>query len=89
MTTLKGKGVYGAIALGRISVFTRQEASVKRTHIEDIKAEKARLAAAKDKATEQLREIYNKALKEVGEANAQIFEIHMMMIEDEDYNDSS
>lgn len=88
MTTLKGKGVYGAIALGRISVFTRKEASVKRTHIDDIASEKARLEAAKEKATEQLQEIYNKALKEVGEANAQIFEIHMMMIEDEDYNDS-
>lgn len=88
MTTLRGKGVYGAIALGRISVFTRKEASVKRTHIDDIEAEKARLAAAKEKAVEQLQEIYNKALKEVGEANAQIFEIHMMMIEDEDYNDS-
>ena len=88
MTTLKGKGVYGAIALGRVSVFSRKEASVKRTHIDDTEAEKARLAAAKEKATEQLQEIYNKALKEVGEANAQIFEIHMMMIEDEDYNDS-
>lgn len=88
MTTLKGKGVYGAIALGRISVFTRREASVKRTHIEDIEAEKARLTKAKEKATEQLRAIYEKALKEVGEANAQIFEIHQMMIEDEDYNES-
>ena len=88
MTTLKGKGVYGAIALGRISVFTRREASVKRTHIEDIEAEKARLDKAKEKATEQLRTIYEKALKEVGEANAQIFEIHQMMIEDEDYNES-
>lgn len=88
MTTLKGKGVYGAIALGRISVFTRREASVKRTHIEDIEVEKARLEKAKEKATEQLRTIYEKALKEVGEANAQIFEIHQMMIEDEDYNES-
>ena len=88
MTTLKGKGVYGAIALGRISVFTRREASVKRTHIEDIEAEKARLTKAKEKATEQLCAIYEKALKEVGEANAQIFEIHQMMIEDEDYNES-
>lgn len=88
MTTLKGKGVYGAIALGHISVFTRREASVKRTHIEDIEAEKARLTKAKEKATEQLRTIYEKALKEVGEANAQIFEIHQMMIEDEDYNES-
>lgn len=88
MTTLKGKEVYGAVALGRISVFTRREASVKRTHIEDIEAEKARLAKAKEKATEQLQNIYEKALKEVGEANAQIFEIHQMMIEDEDYNES-
>lgn len=88
MTTLKGKGVYGAIALGHISVFTRKEASVKRTHIDDIAAEIARLEAAKEKAAAQLRDIYNKALKEVGEANAQIFEIHQMMIEDEDYNES-
>lgn len=88
MITLKGKGVYGAIALGRISVFTKKEASVKLTHIEDIAAEKERLSAAKKKAIVQLQEIYNKALKEVGEADAQIFDIHMMMIEDEDYNES-
>lgn len=88
MITLRGKGVYGAIALGRISVFKRKEASVKRTHIDDIEAEKARLEAAKENAKTQLQEIYNKALREVGEANAQIFEIHMMMIDDDDYNDS-
>ena len=88
MTTLKGKGVYGAIALGPVSVFTRKEAAVKRTHIDNIPAEKARLAAAKEKAIAQLNDIYSKALKEVGEANAQIFEIHIMMIDDEDYNDS-
>lgn len=88
MITLKGKGVYGAIALGRVSVFTRKEASVKRVHIEDTQAEKARVEMAKEKACGQLQEIYDKALKEVGEANAQIFEIHMMMLEDEDYNDS-
>ena len=88
MVTFRGKGVYGAIALGRISVFKRKEASVKRTHIDDIEAEKSRLEAAKEKASQQLQEIYNKALKEVGEANAQIFEIHMMMIEDDDYNES-
>ena len=84
MTTFKGKGVYGAIALGRISVFKRKEASVKRTHIDDIEAEKLKLQIAKEKASNELQEIYNKALKEVGEANAQIFEIHMMMIEDEE-----
>lgn len=88
MTTLRGRGVYGAIALGQISVFKRREASVKRTHIDDIAAEKARLEVAKEKAVSQLQEIYNKALKEVGEANAQIFEMHMMMMDDDDYNDS-
>lgn len=71
MITLRGKGVYGTIALGRISIFKRKEASVKRTHIDDIEAEKARLEAAKENAKAQLREIYNKALREVGEANAQ------------------
>lgn len=88
MTVFNGKGVYGAVALGKISVFKRKEATVKRYHIEDVGTEKERLAAAKEKAVAQLQEIYDKALKEVGEANAQIFEIHMMMIEDDDYNES-
>lgn len=88
MTTLRGKGVYGAIALGRISVFKRKEALVRKTHIDDIEAEKERLKSAKEKAKEQLREIYNEALKEVGEDDARIFEIHMIMIDDDDYNDS-
>lgn len=88
MIKFKGKGVYGAVAIGNISVFKRQELSVKRTHVDDSEAEKARLEAAKELALEQLGEIYEKALKEVGETNAQIFEIHMMMIEDDDYNES-
>lgn len=88
MITLGGKGVYGAIAFGRISVFKRKEASVKRIRIDDAEAEKARLNTAKEKAVAELQEIYDKALKEVGEANAQIFEIHMMMLDDDDYNDS-
>lgn len=88
MITLSGKGVYGAIAFGRISVFKRKEASVKRIRIDDVESEKARLESAKEKAVAELQEIYDKALKEVGEANAQIFEIHMMMIDDDDYNDS-
>ena len=88
MITLSGKGVYGAIAFGRISVFKRKEASVKRTRIDDVEAEKARLGSAKKKAVAQLQEIYDKALGEVGEADAQIFEIHMLMIDDDDYNDS-
>lgn len=88
MVKFKGKGVYGAVAIGKISVFNRQEASVRRVHIEDTETEIKRLELAKKRSTDQLQEIYNKALTEVGETNAQIFEIHMMMIEDEDYNES-
>ena len=87
MLKLNGKGVYGAVATGKISVFKRQEAQVRRIHVEDTAAELARVDAAKKKASKQLSAIYEKALKEVGETNAQIFEIHMMMIEDEDYNE--
>ncbi len=88
MTRFTGKGVYGAVAIGKVAVFKRQDAQVKRIHIEDTSAEIARLSAAEDKAVAQLAEIHRKALTEVGEANAQIFEIHMMMVEDEDYNES-
>ena len=88
MKKYTGKGVYGAVAIGKISIFKRQEVSVKRERIEDTEAQKQRVEAAKALATEQLQEIYDKALVEVGEANAQIFEIHMMMLEDMDYNDS-
>ncbi|MCQ2459966.1 MAG: phosphoenolpyruvate--protein phosphotransferase [Ruminococcus sp.] len=88
MTVFKGKGVYGAIASGKISVFKRNEVSVKRVSVEDTDAELARVEDAKAQSTAQLQEIYEKALKEVGEANAQIFAIHMMMIDDDDYNES-
>lgn len=88
MEKLQGKGVYGAVAIGKISIFKRQEMSVKREHIDDAAAEKERVARAKAEATAQLQEIYDKALREVGETNAQIFEMHMMMLDDEDYNES-
>ncbi len=88
MITRNGKGVYGAIAFGRISVLKRKEVAVKRIRIDDTGAEKARLEAAKEKAVAELQEIYDKALREVGEANAQIFEIHRMLIDDDDYNDT-
>lgn len=88
MTKYVGKGVYGAVAIGKISVFKKNDVSVARTHIDDTEAEKARVEAAKSATAEQLSAIYEKALKEVGETNAQIFEIHMMMLEDEDYNES-
>lgn len=88
MTEFKGKGVYGAVAVGKISVFTRAEIAVRREHIEDFEAEKKRVESAKEKALAQLGEIHDKALREVGETNAQIFEIHQMMLEDDDYNES-
>ncbi|MBQ8261781.1 MAG: phosphoenolpyruvate--protein phosphotransferase [Lachnospiraceae bacterium] len=88
MEKYQGKSVYGAIAVGRISIIKRQDVQVKRIKVEDINAEIGRLEAAKENAIAQLQEIYEKALREVGEANAQIFEIHMMMVEDDDYNEA-
>ena len=88
MREYTGKGVYGAIAVGKISIFKKQDTVIQRTSVTDTEAEKARVEAAKTAASEQLQAIYEKALKEVGETNAQIFEIHMMMLEDEDYNES-
>lgn len=86
MDKYTGKGVYGAIAIGKISVFQKQDLAVKRIHVDDTEAEKKRVSAAKEASASQLQKIYDKALKEVGEAHAQIFEIHIMMLED--YNES-
>ncbi len=88
MLILSGKGVCGAIAFGKVSVFKRSDLTVKRTHIKETDAEKARFEKAKAASLEELSAIYEKALKEVGEANAQIFEIHRMMLEDADYNEA-
>ena len=88
MKQFTGKGVYGAVAMGKISLFKKQDTVIQRTSVTDTEAEKARVEEAKAAASEQLQAIYEKALKEVGETNAQIFEIHMMMLEDDDYNES-
>lgn len=88
MKQYQGKSVYGAVAIGKISVFRRQEVSVKRVHTEDTPGEIKRVEQAEARAAQQLQEIYDKALREVGATNAQIFAIHQMMLEDEDYNDS-
>ena len=88
MKQFTGKGVYGAVAMGKISLFKKQDTVIQRTSVTDTEAEKARVESAKAAASEQLQAIYEKALKEVGETNAQIFEIHMMMLEDDDYNES-
>lgn len=88
MTKFVGKGVFGAVAIGRISLFCKGDAAVRLVHVDDAKAEIARFEAAKANAAKQLDEIYEKALKEVGESNAAIFEIHKMMLDDEDFNES-
>ena len=88
MQVYSGKSVFGGIAIGKISVYRKNEQQVKRVRTEDTKGELARYEAAKAAAVEQLQELYQKALKEVGEANAAIFEIHQMMLDDGDYNES-
>ena len=88
MEVYQGKSVFGGIAIGRISVHKKDEQQVKRVKIENPDREIARYRQARQTAMEQLQNLYQKALKEVGEANAAIFEIHQMMLEDDDYNES-
>lgn len=83
-----GKSVYKGIAIGKISLHKSGEQTVKRVHITDVEGEKERFYAAKAKACEQLQALYDKALAEVGEANAAIFEVHQMMLDDLDYLES-
>ena len=88
MQIYKGKSVFGGIAIGKISVYKKDEQLVKRVKIADADAEMERYTDARNIAAAQLQKLYDKALKEVGEANAAIFEVHQMMLEDEDYNES-
>ena len=88
METYSGKSIFQGIAIGRILFYEKQQAEVKRYTIEDVKAEMERYEKAKGTAIAQLRKLYEKACKEVGEVNAAVFEVHEMMLEDEDYNDS-
>lgn len=88
MQCLKGKSVYKGIAMGKISVLKKDDYIVKRTKIEDPQAEIQRVKDAVAASQEQLQKLYEKAVKEVGEASAAIFEVHQMMLEDEDYNES-
>lgn len=85
---LEGKSVFGGIAIGKLSVYGKKDNQVKRTKINDTKAEVARFTSAREKAKEQLSVLYEKALKEVGEVNAMIFEVHKMMLDDLDYIES-
>ena len=88
MQTYRGKSVFGGVAVGKICVYQKGEQTVKRTKIENTEQEKARFNAAVQESIRQLGELYEKAVKEVGEANAAIFEIHQIMLEDEDYLDA-
>ena len=88
MNVWEGKSVFGGIAIGPVALFEKEEDLVKRYSIEDVEKEKKRFEDAKEKAKEELAGLYEKALKEVGEVNAAIFEIHQMMVEDDDYNES-
>ncbi|MCI8364510.1 MAG: phosphoenolpyruvate--protein phosphotransferase [Eubacterium sp.] len=88
MRSYKGKSVYKGIALGPVAVLTNKETQVKRSRIEDPESEIAKLDEAAEQARKQLQILYDKALREVGETNAAIFEVHQMMLEDEDYVDA-
>lgn len=85
---LEGKSIYGGIAIGTIRFYGKNQSTVKREKIQDAEKEIERYEEAKLLAMEELKTLYEKAVKEVGEVNAQIFEIHSMMLEDDDYNDS-
>lgn len=88
MTEYTGKSVYKGTAIGEIRVLKKKDSLVKRVHIDDVEAELTRLEGAKQQTLSQLQSLYEKALQEVGEANAAIFEVHQMMLEDEDYQDA-
>lgn len=88
MEQYNGKSIFKGTAIGRVLFYSKNQQLVKRTKIKDAEAEIARYEAAKATAIEQLGALHDKALAEVGEANAMIFEVHAMMLEDDDYNDS-
>lgn len=88
MVILQGKSVFGGVAIGKIQFFKRDEIQIKRRHVDDPETEIRRFRTAKEKALSELQQLYDKALTDVGEANAMIFEAHQLMLEDPDYNDS-
>lgn len=88
MITLEGKSVFGGVAIGKIQFYKRNEITIKRTRVEDVEAEVERFQNAKAKTLELLKGLYEKALEDVGEANAMIFEAHQLILEDSDYVES-
>ena len=85
MFTYEGKAVFEGIAIGKLCIYKKKENSVKRLKVDDVAAELKRYADAREKAIEQLEQLYEKAVKEVGEAGAEIFKAHQFMVDDEDY----
>ena len=85
---IEGKSVYSGVAIGRLAIYNKADNQVKREKISDVEAELARFEEARNAAKEQLAGLYEKALKEVGEVNAAIFEVHQMMLDDLDYVES-
>ena len=88
MITICGKSVFGGVSIGKLMFYKRKDKVIKRTHVDNVDEEWARFQKAKDTAVAQLKGLYEKALDDVGEANAMIFEIHQMMLEDLDYLES-
>ena len=85
---LTGKSVFGGIAIGNLSLYRKNDNAVKRVKVEDPEVEINRFEEAKETAKAQLGQLYDKAMKEVGEANAAVFEVHQMMLDDLDYIES-
>ena len=88
MEKYMGKSVYKGTAIGPVNVLKKRDSVIRRVHVEDTEGELRRLDEAKEQALLQLSRLYDKALQEVGEVNAAIFEVHQMMLEDDDYQDS-
>jgi len=88
MIELSGKSVCKGIAIGRIKLYSKAENDISRKEIDNSESEISRYESAKVKAIDELQSLYEKAVEEVGEDNAEIFRVHMMMLEDESYNDS-
>lgn len=88
METCSGKGICGKIAIGKVYYYSREKQQVVRKKVQQVEEEIASYESAREKAIEELKLLYEKAVREVGQVNAQIFEAHQMMLEDEDFNDS-
>ena len=88
MTTYQGKSILKGIAIGEIFFYQKEEKEIKRYKPENLEAEQERYKEARDQAINQLGELYKKACQEVGEVNAAVFEVHAMMLEDDDFNDA-